>query len=91
MPRKLQPKTPEQRIRAIERNVQKLLQISTVKAECVQLSTAQTKDIWQCLHTVSLYLEQPEKIRKTQIQKIFASRTALEMEYREQTGREIDK
>lgn len=91
MPRKSQPKTPEQLIKITERNVKKILAMSSQKAKSVQLSAAQTKDLWQSLHTVTLYLEQPEKIRKAQIQKIFATRSALEMEYKEQTGKEIDK
>lgn len=84
-------KTIEQELKCIAHNTKMLLGMTRRKSKHVQLSSAQVKDLWQSLHTVTLYLEQPEKIRKTQIQKIFASRTALEMEYREQTGREIDK
>lgn len=91
MPRKSQPKTPEQELKCIAHNTKMVLGIMRRKSKHVQLSTAQAKFLWQCLHTVSLYLEQPEKIRKTQVQKIFEARTALEMEYREQTGKEIDK
>ena len=57
----------------------------------IQLSPAQAKAIWSSLHTVSLYLEQPERIRKAQIQKIFELRNALEMEFLEQTGKQIDQ
>lgn len=57
----------------------------------IQLSPAQAKAIWSSLHTVTLYLEQPEKIRKAQVQKIFEVRNTLEMEFKEQTGKQIDE
>lgn len=57
----------------------------------IQLSSAQVKALWRSLHTVTLYLEQPESIRKGQVQKIFEVRNALEMEFKEQTGKQIDE
>ncbi len=57
----------------------------------IQLSSAQTKALWRSLHTVTLYLEQPESIRKAQVQKIFEVRNTLEMEFKEQTGKQIDE
>lgn len=57
----------------------------------IQLSPAQAKAIWSSLHTVTLYLEQPERIKKMQVQKIFEVRNTLEMEFFEQTGKKIEE
>ena len=84
-------KTIEQEIKCIAHNTKMLLGITRRKSKHVQLSTAQAKAIARALLTVELYLDQPEKVRRVLIQRAFDARTTLEMEYREQTGKEMEK
>lgn len=88
------PKPKKSEIELLECTYLSVRQIKNLvkqRPKTVQLSTAQIKSLWRSLHTVSLYLEQPESIRKAQVQKIFEVRNALEMEFKEQTGKQIDQ
>ena len=57
----------------------------------VTLTKAQSKRVFNALHTITLYLHQPDKVRFGQIERILEVRDMFEAEYETQLGELIDK
>ncbi|MCP1384809.1 hypothetical protein [Runella salmonicolor] len=90
MARKAKIPTPEQMLKSVYVRTKQIQQAKQVERECVVISKAQAKRIFQALNTVTLYLHQPEHARALQIERIIGVRDTLEQEFEEQTGKSID-
>lgn len=84
-------RTNEELNRASYYMVRQILGITKRKRGHITLSKAQSKRVFQALHTVTLYLHQPEKVRFGQIERILEVRDMFEAEFEEQMGEPIDK
>lgn len=68
-----------------------LVSMTRRKQGNIRLTKAQAKRVFQALHTVTLYLHQPEGVRSTQIERILEVRDMFESEYEQQLSEPIDK
>jgi hypothetical protein len=68
-----------------------LVSMTRRKQSTIKLTKAQTKRIFQALHTITLYLHQPEGVRFGQIERILSVRDMLEWEYEDQLKEPIDE
>lgn len=84
-------RTNEELTRASYYIVRQTLGIVKRKRGHITLTKAQSKRIFQALHTITLYLHQPEKVRFGQIERLLEVRDMFEAEYEEQLGEAIDK
>ena len=68
-----------------------LVSMTRRKQGHIRLTKAQAKRVFQALHTITLYLHQPEKVRSAQIERILEVRDMFESEYEGQLKEPIDK
>lgn len=84
-------RTQEEVDRANHSMLKVMLGMLKRKQNHINLTKAQAKRVFQALHTITLYLHQPEKVRSAQVERILEVRDMFESEYEGQLKEPIDK
>lgn len=84
-------RTQEEIDRANHNMLRQILGMAKRKRGHITLTKAQSVRVFNALHTITLYLHQPESVRSGQIERILEVRDMVEMEFENQMGESIDK